>query len=46
MSLMFPSAGSARILGEDISNVKMRSCIGRQFGFRPTCQTIARRIFP
>ena len=28
MSLMFPSAGSARILGEDISNVKMRSRIG------------------
>ena len=28
MSLMFPSAGSARILGESISNVKMRSRIG------------------
>ncbi len=28
MSLMFPSAGSARILGEDISNVKMHSRIG------------------
>ncbi len=28
MSLMFPSAGSARILGEDISNVKMHQAIG------------------
>ena len=28
MSLMFPSAGSARILSENISNVKMRSRIG------------------
>ncbi len=28
MSLMFPSAGSARILGEDISNVKMHQSIG------------------
>ena len=28
MSLMFPSSGSARILGENISNVKMHSRIG------------------
>ena len=28
MSLIFPSAGSARILGEDISSVRMHSRIG------------------
>lgn len=28
MSLMYPSSGSARILGEDISNVKMHARIG------------------
>ena len=28
MSLLFPSSGSARILGSDISDVKMRSRIG------------------